>query len=209
MNTMKKTILSLSIVAALVGAATPANAQSDLFFQGLKNPMVLDINEVSTENGITIDYNDAKDLYNKTTITFDDFFGGVTLSMYRINENSQAVACLSASTTVGEEGFKGDAETLYMHNDYILGYYDFNKDGHDEIVIVTRSKNEENNQMAMLVAFPCSEIEGNFAFEEVLGDAPQGMMTAVLNDGLITVSAAGNVVFRLKWVGNRFETIYD
>lgn len=207
---MKRTILSLSIVAAtLIGVATPASAQSDLFFQGLKNPMVLDIKDLTTEDGITIDYNDAKDLYNKTTITFDDFFGGVTLSMSRISESSQAVACLSASTTVGEEGFKGEAEELYLHNDYILGYYDFNKDGHDEIVIVTRSKNEENNQMAMLVAFPCSEINGNFAFEEVLGDAPKGMMTAELKDGLITVTAAGKVVFRLKWTGSQFENIYD
>ena len=207
---MKKTILSMSVVAATVmGMATPAQAQSDLFFQGLKNPMVLDIKDVTSESGVTVDYNDATGKYDRTTVTFDDFFGGVTLSMHKPKEGSEDVATLSASMTVGQEGFKGDEETLYLHNDYVLGFYDFDKNGRDEIVIVARSKNETKNQMAMLVAFPGGEVDGNFAFEEVLGDAPQGMMTAELKDGLITVSNAGKVVFRLKWAGNRFETVGD
>ncbi len=209
---MKQIILSLSVVAAaLIGVATPAQAQSDLFFQGLKDAKVLNIKDVTTEAGVAVNFNDPTGKYSKTTIKFDDFFGGVSIEMFNTKERSTATATLDASMTLGAEGYKGDTETLYQDNDYILGFYDFNMDGMDEIVIVARSKNEEKNQMAMLVAFPCSEINGNFAMEEVLGDAPQGLMTAVLENGLITVTSVstGKVVYRLKWNTDRFETIYD
>lgn len=206
---MKKTILSLSLmVAILVGFATPANAQSDLFLQGLKNPTVLNIRDLINEEGVAIDYTcDGK--YDKAKVYFDDFFGGVTLAFHKKADGSSDIATLSASTTLGSDGFKGDADSLFLYNDYILGYYDFNKDGHDEIVIAACSKNDGFNQMSMVVAFPCSEINGYFSFEETLGEVKKGKMKAVLKDGLITVSSVNpaKVVFRLKWNKDRFEAI--
>ena len=208
---MKKTILSLSLmVAILAGFATPANAQSDLFLQGLKNPTVLNIRDLINDEGVAIDYTcDGK--YDKAKVYFDDFFGGVTLSFHKKADNASDVACLSSSMTIGADGFKGDADSLFLYNDYILGYYDFNKDGHDEVVLAACSKNAGVNQMAMLVAFTYEEVNGNFAFEETLGEVTKGKMKAVLKDGLFTVSSVSpaKVVFRLKWNATSFENVYD
>ena len=207
---MKITILSLSLmVAILAGFATPANAQSDLFLQGLKNPMVLNIRDLMNDEGVTIDFHDGTGTYNKTKVYYDDFFGGVTLEMSKPNDNNNSVTTLGTAAQLGADGFKGDADSLFLYNDYILGYYDFNKDGHDEIVIAACSKNDGFNQMSMVVAFPCSEINGYFSFEETLGEVKKGKMKAVLKDGMITVSSVNpaKVVFRLKWDKDRFEAI--
>lgn len=216
---MKLLTKTLGAILMMLTLSLNVSAEGELFFKGLKNAYRLNPKSIPESDGqgkdVKVPYTQLADRLKGVKIinaAGDDFW----LCLEPKTTNFYVVNSMDCFSHLGNDPDAEEAANTRYENEYEVGFYDFDNDKIDEIVVVGRSNKANHNDMSIFVVFASKYKPGvnsaDINFDKKLYENMEGVGTAEIKDGVIKVTPANPSVKleydTVKWNGSDFEIVW-